>query len=73
MIHRAEDILFAQANEIPNAYVLYDEHYGEAKAAILTFLEHTGIQTAGRYGQWEYSSMEDAIIAGRRCAQNLAA
>ncbi len=73
MIYRAEDILFAQANEIPHAYVLYDEQYGAAKAAILEFLEHAGIQTAGRYGQWEYSSMEDAIIAGRGSAQNLAA
>ena len=73
MIHNADDILFAQANEIPNAYVLYDEEYGPAKAEILRFLDAIGIQTAGRYGQWEYSSMEDAILAGRSCAQHLAA
>ncbi len=73
MIHRAEDILFARANEIPHAYVLYDEQYGPSKAEILGFLERAGIQTAGRYGQWEYGSMEDAIMAGRACAQKLAA
>lgn len=73
MIHNADDILFAQANEIPHAYVLYDEEYGPAKAEILRFLDAIGIQTAGRYGQWEYSSMEDAILAGRSCAQQLAA
>jgi protoporphyrinogen oxidase len=73
MIHRADDVLFARASEIPHAYVLYDEQYGPAKAQILDFLEHAGIQTAGRYGQWEYSSMEDAIIAGRRCAQSVSA
>ncbi|GHG93614.1 FAD-dependent oxidoreductase [Comamonas sp. JC664] len=71
MIHSADDILFAQAREIPHAYVLYDEAYGPAKAEILRFLEHAGIQIAGRYGQWEYSSMEDAILAGRACARTL--
>jgi protoporphyrinogen oxidase len=73
MIHRAEDILFARANEIPHAYVLYDEQYGPSKAEILGFLEGARIQTAGRYGQWEYGSMEDAIMAGRACARQLAA
>ena len=72
MIERAEDVLFAKAREIANAYVLYDDEYGPAKAEILKFLAHAGIQTAGRYGQWEYSSMEDAIIAGRQCAQSIA-
>jgi hypothetical protein len=71
MIHRVEDILFARASEIPHAYVLYDDQYGPAKAEILRFLDTTGIQTAGRYGQWEYSSMEDALIAGRSSARKV--
>jgi protoporphyrinogen oxidase len=71
MVHAAEDILFAQAREIPHAYVLYDDAYGPAKECILRFLEHAGILTAGRYGQWEYSSMEDAILGGRACARRL--
>jgi hypothetical protein len=73
MIHRSADVLFARASEIPHAYVLFDEQYGPAKAEILKFFAQAGIQTAGRYGQWEYSSMEDAIIAGRACARNLTA
>jgi len=73
MIHRSADVLFARASEIPHAYVLFDEQYGPAKAEILKFLAQAEIQTAGRYGQWEYSSMEDAIIAGRACARNLTA
>ncbi|MCP3138515.1 protoporphyrinogen/coproporphyrinogen oxidase [Pyxidicoccus xibeiensis] len=71
MIHSADDVLFARATEIPHAYVLYDDAYGPAKAEILRFLEHAGILIAGRYGQWEYSSMEDAILAGRACARAL--
>jgi len=71
MIHRAEDVRFAKAREIPHAYVLYDDQYGPAKKTLVDFLDHAGILTAGRYGQWEYSSMEDAVLAGRACARRL--
>jgi protoporphyrinogen oxidase len=71
MVHSADDLLFVKAREIPNAYVLYDEAYGPAKTEIVRFLEHAGVQTAGRYGQWEYSSMEDAILGGRACARKV--
>jgi protoporphyrinogen oxidase len=71
MIHGEGEILFAHAREIPHAYVLYDDAYGPAKAEILRFLEHARILTAGRYGQWEYSSMEDAILGGRASARAL--
>jgi protoporphyrinogen oxidase len=71
MIHRPEDVLFARAREIPHAYVLYDEAYGEAKRTITAFLEHAGVDVAGRYGQWEYSSMEDAMISGRAFARKM--
>ncbi|MBU8899532.1 amine oxidase [Corallococcus sp. H22C18031201] len=71
MIHSADDILFTRAREIPNAYVLYDDAYGPAKSEVVRFLDQAGIHTAGRYGQWEYSSMEDAILAGRAVARTL--
>ncbi|WP_223643863.1 NAD(P)/FAD-dependent oxidoreductase [Corallococcus sp. EGB] len=71
MIHSADDILFAKGREIPNAYVLYDDAYGPAMAEVKRFLAHAGILAAGRYGKWEYSSMEDAILDGRACARTL--
>lgn len=71
MIHSADDVLFTRGVEIPHAYVLYDAAYGPAKKEIMAFLDHAGILTAGRYGQWEYSSMEDAILAGRAAARKI--
>lgn len=71
MIHRREDVLFARATEIPHAYVLYDDAYGPAKKTLVEFLDRAGILIAGRYGQWEYSSMEDALMAGRTSARTL--
>ena len=65
----ASDVLFAEARAIPHAYVIYDERYGAAKQEIVSWLEERDILVAGRYGRWEYSSMEDALLAGRECAR----
>jgi protoporphyrinogen oxidase len=64
-----DDVLFADAREIPHAYVIYDDRYGPARDAILAWLEAREILVAGRYGRWEYSSMEDAMLTGRECAR----
>ena len=71
MVAAKEDILFAEAEEIPHAYVIYDEAYGPARKTVMDFLEAQGIHAAGRYGQWEYSSMEDALLSGQATALKL--
>ena len=71
MIQRREDVLFAETEEIPHAYVIYDDAYGPARKTVMDFLEVVGIHAAGRYGQWEYSSMEDALLSGRATAAKL--
>ncbi len=71
LVARAQDVLFAEAHDIPGAYVIYDADHGPAKEAILAWAARAGIETCGRYGRWEYSSMEDAMIGGRAAARAL--
>ncbi len=71
MIRSAADVLFTEPRVIRNAYVLYDAHYGEARQTVIDFLGRIGIRTAGRYGNWEYSSMEDALLGGRAAAEQV--
>jgi protoporphyrinogen oxidase len=71
MIRSAADVLFAEPRVIRNAYVLYDGQYGEARQTVVDFLGQVGIRTAGRYGNWEYSSMEDALLGGRAAAEQV--
>ena len=66
------DVLFTETRFIPHAYVLYDRHYGEARRAIVDYLADNDVLVAGRYGRWEYSSMEDALLGGRECARRVA-
>lgn len=71
IIERESDILFARLRRIEHAYVIYDHAYREARATILAFLEANNILSVGRYGGWNYSSMEDALLFGRDAAQRV--
>ena len=35
----------------------------------MTLLQECGIESIGRYGDWNYSSMEDALLDGKRLAE----
>ena len=64
-------VRLSRARTIPVAYVLFDHQHAAARATVLAYLSAQGIEVAGRYGRWEYSSMEDALLSGREAARKL--
>ncbi|HXN82476.1 MAG TPA: FAD-dependent oxidoreductase [Myxococcales bacterium] len=62
-------VRLARARTIPVAYVLFDRAHAAARATVLAYLAAHGVRAAGRYGLWEYSSMEDALLSGRDAAR----
>jgi protoporphyrinogen oxidase len=68
---RRDDVVLARARTIPVAYVLVDHACGEARKCIHDYLASLGIERAGRYGQWEYSGMEDALVSGDTAAARI--
>ncbi|HEX4386585.1 MAG TPA: FAD-dependent oxidoreductase [Myxococcales bacterium] len=63
-----DGISVQRARTIPTAYVLFDHEHARARATVLEHLRANGVHAAGRYGNWEYSSMEDALLSGRAAA-----
>lgn len=68
LITSVDDVLFMSPRKIEYAYVVFDHEYFSALAVIKPFLEANNIISHGRYGAWNYSSMEDALIYGREAA-----
>jgi protoporphyrinogen oxidase len=66
------DVRFARLRRIDYAYVVFDHAYFESLEVIRPFLESAGILSTGRYGGWNYSSMEDALHFGRDAAAEAA-
>lgn len=68
VIRAREAIRFARLRAITSAYVVYDAARSARVAELHAFLDAHHIASVGRYGAWEYSSMEDALRAGREAA-----
>ena len=68
-----DELVVADVKDIRYAYVLFDQHRARALPAILEELARRGIQSIGRYGRWEHTSMEDAMAQGKQLAEQLRA
>lgn len=68
LIDRPGAIRFARVRRIDHAYVVFDHAYYGSLEAVRPFLAAQRILSAGRYGGWNYSSMEDALRFGREAA-----
>jgi len=71
LINSKKAVLVKKAFNLPYAYVIYDQSYNSNRQKILSFLERKGIFSVGRYGSWEYSTMEDAILAGKNVTEQI--
>ena len=68
-IDTPEAVRFARVRRIDHAYVVIDHAYFPSLEVVRPFLAGERIVAAGRYGGWNYSSMEDALHFGRDAAQ----
>jgi protoporphyrinogen oxidase len=69
----ADHVRFARARRIDCAYVIFDHAYYAALEVIRPFLAGARVLSTGRYGGWQYGSMEDALLQGRAAAGEAAA
>jgi protoporphyrinogen oxidase len=66
-------ILTRHMLDIEFAYVVFDVHRQARLQNLLDYLESRDIFAAGRYGRWEYFSMEDSILSGKAAAERVIA
>lgn len=51
------------------AYIIYDLTHRENTRIIRDFLNDVHIDSRGRFGEWEYSNMDQAILSGKTAAE----
>jgi len=71
LVKREGDIVQVNVIEIEPAYVIFDPYRREKLPVIKDELEKKGIYSIGRYGSWDYLTMEDAILQGKELAERL--
>jgi len=68
ILNKNNKVVVLDANDIKYGYPIYDRNYPRATAAIKKFLSSNNVIACGRYGGWQYMSMEDALLDGRAAA-----
>jgi len=66
-----KDCIIIAANWIDCAYVHYDRRRKESVAEIMEILKEYDVFPIGRYGLWDYMSMEDSIYSGIEVARKV--
>ncbi len=67
-LSQGQDLEYLGWMKIPFAYVIYDSFRAKWVPRLLEYLRDQNIFSIGRYGRWEYSTMEDALKQGRDAA-----
>ena len=73
LLWTGDRVIYRRVTVLDPAYVIYDRYRADNLPRVFTALEALGVHSAGRFGSWEYSSMEGAIKAGALLADRLAA
>jgi len=64
-LRKRADVAVVSTQKIESGYVRFDFHRTNARRTILSFLNSRKISSIGRYGGWDYSGMEEAILQGK--------
>ena len=71
VLREDDEIVFARVAPIAPAYVIYTLDHESAVGTILEWLQELEIHTVGRFGEWQYFNMDQAIGSGRDAVRAL--
>ncbi len=66
-----QEIIVKKVIHIPHAYVIYTPWREKNLPLLHQRLKDVDIYSIGRYGEWKYSSMQEAILDGKKMAEQL--
>ena len=71
IIEDVDEIPVVDINDIKYAYIVYDKKWMKTRSSIIDYLNKKSICPAGRFGAWQYLSMEGCFLDGKRAAEYL--
>ena len=66
-----DDVVVSNVEDMDYAYVTYDKARRKNVELVQEYLKRVGVISTGRYGAWEYSTMETAILQGKQSAEKI--
>lgn len=69
IIDKKDRIELVEVSDIKYGYVIYDHERSRAMSKIKRYFSNNSVILSGRYANWEYQWMDDAILDGKRAAK----
>lgn len=66
---RESDVSVNTTLELEHAYVIYNAWRQQHLARLLKQLVQSNVYSIGRYGEWKYASMQEAVLDGKRMSE----
>jgi protoporphyrinogen oxidase len=66
--HR-EDLIFSDIKFLKYANVVFDHEIYKNRVIVRSFLREVGIETIGRFGEWDYFWTDQSLLSGRNVVQ----
>ena len=71
ILEAKDEIVFLSTCDIKYAYVVFDKERKPAIKKIHNYLKTKNIMPCGRYGLWAYLWSDEAILSGKKAAENV--
>lgn len=67
----SDKIIYRNITDLKYAYVIFDKNRKVCVNKLRNFLRKHDIETAGRFGEWDYLWMDQSILSGKRAAESI--
>ena len=67
-----DNVVTKKTLRLPHAYVIFDAWREKNLSKLHKRLNEFAIHSIGRFGEWKYSSMQEAVLDGKCMAEALA-
>jgi protoporphyrinogen oxidase len=71
LLHHGEKPCLVETAVMDPAYIVYDHRRNAAVKAVANYLKEFHVFPAGRFGEWAFLNMDQAILSGRRAAEQV--
>lgn len=70
-ICKAEDIVFMHHKHLPFGNVVFDHNMEKNRAVVIEYLSAIGIESCGRFGEWDYLWSDQSFMSGKKAVESL--
>ncbi len=70
-IFRSEDLIVKDIRVEKYANIIFDHNIYKNRDIVRHYFEENGINSIGRFGEWEYYWSDQSLISGKKCAEKI--